>query len=220
MRRRSLLSLLVVGALALAGCADDAGTPDDAQTEPTATVTETVTETETETAPPDDAGTSPASPSPTEEDVAAMTFATCEGDRFTIGYPADWQTNEPEGEIEPCRVFHPGEVDLEEGTEAGLHYAATVYVDAVAYEDARGSDPQGEVLEERELTVDGRDAVFREVRSDGQALVPEGEIGATYIVDLDGEIFVASTYTVGDTDYERDKEILERMVTEEITFTD
>ena len=220
MRRRTLPILLVVGALALTGCSDDADVADDAQTEPepTATVTVTETETVTETPPPDDTATSPAGGSTSGDDVAALNFARCDGDRFSIGYPEDWNTNDPEGPAEACRVFHPGEVAVEPHGE-DLHWAVSVYVDAVEYERARGSEPQGEVLEERELTIDGNDAVYREVISDGSAMMPEGETSATYIVDLDGEILVATTSTVGDTDYERDKEILERMITEELTFT-
>lgn len=221
MRHQKLLIVSVVGALALAGCGD-AGDGDPAQTEPEPTVTdtETVTETETTTETTTETETVTETETPTEGDVGAMTFASCEADRYTIGYPQGWNTNDPGGAAEACRVFHPGDIDLEENTEIGLHYAVVAQVDAVAYEDARDAEPQGEVLEERELTVDGHDAIYREVRSDGEAIVPEGAISATYIVDLDGEIFTASTYTVGDTDYERDKQVLERMVTEELSFTD
>ena len=230
MRHRNLLIATTIGALAVAGCGGDED-PGTAQTEPeptvtdTATVTETetetVTETETgtgtETEPPTETGSSAGSPS--EGDVAALSFATCETDDYTIGYPQDWNTNDPDGAVDACRVFHPGEIDLEPQQDMDLHYAASVYVDAVAYEDARDAEPGGELLEERELTVGGRDAIYREVRSDGRALTPEGETSATYIVDLDGEILVATTYTVGETDYERDKAVLERMVTEELSLS-
>lgn len=212
MRHRNLLVLSTIGALALAGCGGDEAA-DTAQSEPEPAVTETVTETETTTETETDAE------SPAEGDVGAMEFTACEADTYTVGYPADWNTNDPDGAVDACRVFHPGEIDVEPQQDMDLHYAVSVYVDAVAYEDARDAEPGGELLEERELTVEGQDAVYREVRSDGRGLTPEGETSATYIVDLDGEILVATTYTVGETDYERDKAVLERMVTEELTLT-
>lgn len=223
---RTPLALALVGALALAGCGDGEPDADTGQTEPDATITgspDPSPSPDDDLTVPDDPATTP-EPSPTGadgtgEDVSAIAFSTCEAEDYSIGYPADWNTNDPDGAVDACRVFHPGEIDIEPNQDMDLHYAASVYVDAVAYEDARGGEPGGEVLEERELTVDGHDAFFREVRSDGRALMPEGETSSTYIVDLDGEILVAVTYTIGETDYERDKEILERMVTEELTLT-
>ncbi|MEX0836187.1 MAG: hypothetical protein WD010_08860 [Nitriliruptor sp.] len=70
----------------------------------------------------------------------------------------------------------------------------------------------GEELDRREVTVADRDAVVIERRSEGEALLPEGEESYTYIVDLDGSILVAATSSVGDTDHDRDQEILDRMM--------
>lgn len=227
--RRSPLIVAMVGALALAGCGPGDG-DDPLEAERTVAPTdETVTKdpvsptpspattgTATEDASPGDGGAQGAGGS---TDVAAMTFAECENEDYTVGYPADWNTNEPQENVDACRVFHPGEIDIEPNTEIGLHYTVSMYIDQVEFERVRDSDSPNEVLEERETTIDGRDALIREIRSTGDALLPEGERQYAYYVDLDGEMFVATTHTVGDTDYEQDKEILDRMVTEELSFS-
>ncbi|MFW6010204.1 MAG: hypothetical protein ACOC9I_02670, partial [Actinomycetota bacterium] len=48
--------------------------------------------------------------------------------------------------------------------------------------------------------------------SSGEGMIPEGEGSYGYLVDLDGQTLIASTYTVGDTDHERDKLLLDRMM--------
>lgn len=233
--RRTPLIVAMVGALALAGCGPADG-DDPLEAERTVAPTdETVTKDPVSPTPsPATTGTDAEDASPGDGDgegdgdgqgedgsseVAAMAFAECENEDYTVGYPEDWNTNEPQENVDACRVFHPGEIDIEPNTDMDLHYAVSMYVDQVEFERVRDSDSPNEVLEERETTIDGRDALIREIRSTGDALLPEGERQYAYYVDLDGEMFVAATNTVGDTDYERDKEILDRMVTEELSFS-
>jgi hypothetical protein len=153
--------------------------------------------------------------------VAALEFAPCEAQEFTVTYPAEWETNDPGGLVAACRVFHPGPVDLpDEPQGIDLHWAASLRIDNAPFEDVTGADPTGEVLQARETTVAGRDARVTEVRADGAALVPEGERRYGYAVDLGGRTLFASTYSVGATDYERDKRVLDRMVGDlEVTTT-
>lgn len=210
---RRTLSLLAVGVLTLTGCATDgdgdpsasplpAGSPTTAPIEPS----------------PDDSPAGDASPTATDE-VAAMEFTTCEAPEFTIAHPARWETNEPDDLVAACRVFHPGPVDLpDEPQDRELHWAISVNLDDVAYDDVTGAEPAGEVLEQRETTVAGRDAQVTETRSTGTAIVPEGELRYGYAVDLEAGTLFASTYSVGETDYERDRQVLDRMMSElEIT---
>jgi hypothetical protein len=151
--------------------------------------------------------------------VEAMTFAACEAERYTVGYPADWNTNADDGLLGPCEIFHPGEIDVPEHPRDGdLHYAVAMYVDNITYEDRTTSESPNELIDERETTVRGRPAHVAEVRSTGDALAPEGEHVYTWSIDLDGQILVATTSTIGDTDYERDKRLIDRMVTEELTI--
>ena len=233
---RRTLTVLATAALAVTGCASDDGDPaaspsDEETTSPTPddttspTPDDTTSPTPDETGPDDetdpDSSPSPsedgtASPSPTPtigDDVAAMEFTTCQAEEYTVSHPAGWRTNEPSGLVDACRVFHPGPVDLpDEPQGIDLQWAATLRIDEVPYEDVVASDPTGDLLKESTTTVDGRDARVTEVRSDDEGLVPEGETSYGYAVDLDGRTLFARTYTVGETDYERDKRVLDRMV--------
>lgn len=200
---RRTISLLTVGALALAGCAtgddsDPAATPSPA-TSPSGPS-------------PGDPATAEPLPTATDDTVAAMEFTTCEAPEFTIPHPAEWQTNDPAGLVAACRVFHPDPVELpDEPQDRDLHWAASVTIDNVAFSDVTGAEPTGEVLQQDDTTLAGRDARVTETRSSGTGLVPEGELRYGYAVDLDGRTLFLHTYSIGETDYERDKRILDRM---------
>jgi hypothetical protein len=175
----------------------------------------------------DDAGAGDGSDDGTDDDtggkidVGAMAFTECEADRYTVGYPEGWNTNSEDGLLGSCEIFHPGEIDVpEQPRDRDLDYAVSMYVDAVDFDDLDRRDNPNVILDERTMTVDGQAAVVIESRSTGEALVPEGERSTTWTIDLDGEILVATTSSVGDTDYERDKRILERMVTEELQINE
>lgn len=168
-------------------------------------------------------GTAPDAPTdqdqPADTDVAAMAFADCEAERYTVGHPAAWNANDDDGLLGPCEVFHPEEFEVpERPRDLGLHYAAVMYIDDIDFDELLVADNPNEVLKERETTVDGRRAIVAEHRSTGRALTPEGESTYTWVIDLDGQILVAATTSVGETDYARDKRVLDRMVTEELTI--
>lgn len=200
--REPLIILIAVGALLTGACADDTGAGTDG-----ATRTEATTPSPELAAPsPTDRAAVPTSDATT--DVSELTFATCEMEAFEIGYPGDWWTN-PGDEAPPCRVFHPRPVEVE---GESLHYAVQAYVDEVEFDRATQEDERSETLSRQETTVDGQDAIVSETRSTGETLAPEGTLRYAYVVDLDGRILVLSTHSVGETDYERDKDILDRMV--------
>lgn len=208
-----VLAALAAGLLVVAGCTADEATddvdqptPTDATSDPTTPGQATTPEVTTPASPGDEATG--------DEGVAAMTFTECEAARYTVTYPQDWDTNDP-GPAEACEVFHPNEVELPtQPQDRGLHWAVTMDVDTVAWEDVQPGSGPDEVIESRETTVDGRRAVVVEQRSTGEALLPEGERRYSYRVDLDGETLIASTNTVGDTDDERDMAVLDRMMDE------
>lgn len=202
-----ILTMLTAGALALTACAtDDEGDP-SASPPPDQTPTSP-----DEDEPSQDDEPTDESPPP-DDDEAAMEFTDCEAPEFTIPYPAEWETNEPGGLVPVCRVFHPEPIDLpDEPQDMDLHWAASVRIDNVAFSDVTSAERSAEVLQELETMVAGRDALVTETRSTGEALVPEGELRYGYAVDLGGRTLFAHTYSVGDTDYERDKRVLDRMV--------
>ncbi len=142
--------------------------------------------------------------------VSQLGFTTCRADRFTIEYPSVWFTNDTTN-ADACRAFHPEEFGKVEGEN--LHYAVRLYIDDVDFDAAtRESDDPDESLYRRELTIDGRRAVVEEERKSSSGLAPAGTISYTYLIDLDGQVLVAATHDIGDTDYERDKAVLDRMM--------
>lgn len=201
MHRRVLLPLLAATALAVTACGGGGDGPD------TGTTTSP-----TGTAPPGATPTATAEPtSDTADDDAAvdeMTFATCETGAFTVGYPADWWIN-PGDEAPDCRMYHPEPVEVQ---GESLHYAVQTYVDDVEFERVTEEEGPDETLSREETTVDGQAAVVTETRASGETLAPEGTLRYSYVIDLDGRILIAVTHSVGDTDYGRDKALLDRMV--------
>lgn len=218
------LALVLVVALATAGCATDApdepaqdGTPEADSAPPS----EEDSSSEEESSTDDDGDTdgtedSAANGGESGADVDDLEFTRCESEDVDVDYPSTWTVYEDE-EVPPCRVFHPEQIEDFEGES--LHYAVRLYIDPVALEDAT-ENPFGEELSREEHTVDGRDAVTIERRSDGEDMLPEGERRYTYVVDLSDDAedpehalsLIATTTSVGDTDYELDRRVLDRMM--------
>jgi hypothetical protein len=224
---RSVLLGLVAALVALGGCAPDETTEDATTEEPTASTTEEATdagdgtaEQEPTTSTETDGATDGTTETGTEdgdtgtdgdastEPVDGLEFTRCQSDDISVDYPESWSFYAGE-EVPPCRVFHPE--PIEDFVGENLHYAVRLYIDPVDFEDATDS-PLSEELSREETTVDGNDAVVTERRSEGEAMIPEGERSYAYVVDLDGMILVGSTTSVGDSDYERDKRVLDRMM--------
>ncbi len=221
MRRSSWIAVATTLLLVLAGCTDDAPTTDepspeepstpddggdDAGEDPAAGNGDTVGD-DPESDDPASDGTDDASGG-SDSDLGGLEFARCEGEDLSVDYPASW-TVYGDDVVPPCHVFHPEAITDYVGEN--LHYAVRLYVDPVEFEHA-AEGGIGEELSRQETTIDGRDAVVVERRSEGEALLPEGERSYTYTVDLDGRILVATTNSVGETDYERDRSILDRMM--------
>lgn len=190
---RITVTLFAVTALVLGACGGDDGPDSAATTVPEATATAEPT-----------SGTADG-----EATVDGMTFTTCETEAFTIRYPQDWWTN-PADAAPECRMYHPEPTEVQ---GESLHYAVQTYVDDVEFERVTDDEGPDETLFREETTVDGRAAVVTEARASGDTLAPEGTRRYSYVIDLDGRILVVVTHSVGDTDYERDKAVLDRMVT-------
>lgn len=160
---------------------------------------------------PGQATSSPTSTTASPRDADLSLAQACEADRFTIDYPTGWWTNSGD-EAPPCRLFHPEEQRVQ---AESLHYAVQVFIDNVTFDRAVGQndDEAGpETLSREQTTIEGRQAVVIETRSTGEGLSPEGTLQYAYIIDLDGEIFIIETHSTGGTDYERDKQLVDRMV--------
>lgn len=201
-----LVAVLSAAALALTACgAEDAGPPDGDTSQGAETQPEEDDDGDADATEDNDEGSG-------VEDGSELAFTECRAERFSIPYPESWNTNEDD-EHPACRVFHPGEVELpEHPQDLDLHWAVSVYVDDVPWQDTQPDEEFVEVLSSEETEVDGRRASVHELRSRGEGLIPEDERRYGYTVDLDGQTLIAVTHTVGDTDYERDRDVLDRMM--------
>lgn len=191
------LASALAGILVAPGCG---GEPE------TATVTETVTETVVE------AQTVTVTEMDGEGPGGADLAQQCENpdDAFSVRFPAGWHTNP--GEVtSPCSYFHPEEFELPENAEV-TGIAISIGREPVAFRQVTGEDPSRRVLEREETRIDGRRAVRRVTESTGEALFPEGVRGLEYLVDLDGETLIASSYDVGDLRFRRNRDVLAAMV--------
>lgn len=218
-RRPAGRLLAVVAALGLlAGCSTDRGSA--GPTTGTGEVDGVEAPQGTATSEPDPAD--PDDPALTSEDdpaqdpsvpVDELSFATCEGDGFSIGYPETWTATEGEGET-PCGMFGPGELGAADPGD--LSVPVQLHLDPnTSYEEQ--PDPTDAEVSRLELTIGERQVTRIEAVTPGAGGEPEGVEVTTYRVDLgDQGLLTATTSDLGDTDYERDQEILARML-EELT---
>lgn len=134
--------------------------------------------------------------------------------RYEVRYPEGWETN-PGDVLPTCRVFDPGEIRLEEGTEIPFGYAISTFAEDRPYEEiveAIGEGPGLEVRSTEETTVDGRTALQVEAVGTGEALLPDGMARYGYLVDLDERTLLATTYDAGDLDLETKRNVLDAMM--------
>lgn len=163
----------------------------------------------------DEGAGGPATSSPTTATTVARGSVTltqtCEADRYRVDYPSGWSTNS--GEVVPrCRFFHPEPFTVPEATEV-IDRAVIFDVESIPFSrmvESTGG-PTEEVLDRRELTVSGRQALRVETRStDG--LLPKGTPSLRYMIDLDDATLVATTYGIVGADHDRNRAVLDAMV--------
>lgn len=132
-------------------------------------------------------------------------------DGFSVSYPAGWITNS--GEVLPaCTAFNPEPFEIPPASEMPFDIAVVIYVETVPYETITESSRWERILSDEPITIDGRDARRVEAESTGEGLAPPGMRSLRYVVDLgNGRALVGTTNDVG-TDYQRNQEILGRMM--------
>lgn len=187
--RPAALILLAVVLFAGAGCGDE-----ERET-PAATGPATAT-----TAPPQ-----------REEETAQTQRCTNEQAGYSVDYPADWHTN-PGDVVATCSFFDPEPIQVPERQDAVGLAAISIRRESVAFSRVTGGDPGTRVIERDEIEVAGRPAVRRLTEATGEALLPEGERGYQYLVDLDGETLIASTSDSGDRNFSDNRDRLDEMM--------
>ncbi|MEC4818238.1 MAG: S-layer homology domain-containing protein [Scytonema sp. PMC 1069.18] len=130
---------------------------------------------------------------------------------YAVSYPNNWQTNSGEV-VNQCEVFDSESIQLEPYTEdfdeAVYFDLEKVSFDRLANPDSRSAN----VISRREITIDGRQAVVIETEATGFGLLPEGRLSYKYVIDFGDRTLVATTYDVPNQDYQRNKQVLDRMV--------
>ncbi len=197
MTRRWLVVL--VAALLAPGCDDGGGpaAPDPSSTTGTPTTgasATTTTEAPTTTAP------------------GVMLTQMCQGSRYELRYPQGWSANR--GDVAPpCRFFDPAPFTLPPATEV-VGLAVIFDVESVPFSQLRDAagGPGEEILDRRDVTVDGRRGVRLEARELDGGLVPVGTPSLRYLVDLEDATLVAVTYGLRGAAWEQNRAVLEAMV--------
>jgi len=134
---------------------------------------------------------------------------------YTVGYPGGWETNS--GEIlNTCQVFDPTDASLPARSDS---FDEAVYLreENMSFDRVAGAPYGAEAsreLSRRSLQIDGHQAVVIEEESTGIALLPEGVKTYRYVVDLDGSTLVGATYSVEGQNYDRNKQVLDRMMSD------
>lgn len=130
---------------------------------------------------------------------------------YTVHYPANWITNSGEV-LDPCQVFDPSAITLPEQSSS-FDEAIHLRIDMAPFERATEESISEAELSRRTTTVDGLPAVVTENESTGRGLLPAGVRYYSYTINLDGgEVLVASTYDVANQSYNRNKQVLDQMV--------
>lgn len=198
------LYLFMVAAITLAAC-------QPGEEPPTSPTTDATPQETAATAAP----TSTATPTErTTDGDATAGWVRCDNDAdgFSVEHPPDWETNQ--GDVLPaCSLFDPGDIEVERGTQIPFDIAATFRVEPVALDRIADGEPSEEELSHEGASVDGRDAVRREVESSGEALRPAGMRSTFWLVAVaDDETLIAGTHDVGELDYRNKQQTLDLMI--------
>lgn len=152
----------------------------------------------------------PAEPPPTEPPPAEAASCTNDDGGFSVEYPADWHTNE-EGPAPACTFFDPEPIEVPEATDF-FGAAVTATRQPVAAEEVlEGVDPSREVLEREVIQVGGQRAFRMEAESTGEGLLDAEIRYYQVVVAVDGESIILATYDFEEDDYERNREVVDRM---------
>lgn len=133
-------------------------------------------------------------------------------DGFTVEVRGDWYANDfvdaPEGldDVPACRYFGSEPVEVE--PNAGLPPSVAVAI--VPAEEV--APPGGDVLASGETTVDGREALVREVAARSDGFLPEGTLVYGYYVRLDDGRFLWAWTDSSRGDYELNRAVLDDMM--------
>jgi hypothetical protein len=132
---------------------------------------------------------------------------------YAISYPEGWSTNSGDVVAE-CGQFHSERFEVPDGTDERVA-AVTAYVDPVPFAEVAAPDDTRDA--DRAVTaVDGLQAVRLEYETGSDGLWPEGTPITLYAIDVGTEseerTLLVDTVGLSGFDYERNQEVLDRMI--------
>lgn len=131
---------------------------------------------------------------------------------FSVSYPAGWHTNSGDV-IAPCTAFDPDPVEIPPQSEMPFEISIVFDVEEVPLGEVTRPSEFEDILFSERLTGGSRDVMLVETESTGQGLAPPGMRSLRFAIDMgDDRTLVATTHDSNEAEYERDKEILRRMV--------
>jgi hypothetical protein len=130
---------------------------------------------------------------------------------YRVAYPADWHTN-PGDVLPPCSLFDPRPIRVAPATEIPVDIAISMGREPAGFEEVAGATHGERNLSREEMVWLDRRAARIESISTGEGLYEAGLRSYRVVVDLDGEVFVASTHEAGDLPYEEKRRILDVML--------
>jgi hypothetical protein len=158
---------------------------------------------------------SEAPPTPSESPSGVRDLYRCENatDGYALDVPSDWYANprveggEGLDDVAACRFFGPTEFEI--APNAGIPPAVAISIQIVA--DAPPA--AGEVVESRDVLVDGSDATVRLVETTSDGFTPAGTLVYEYLVTMDdGRVLLVGTDSSRDGDFEEHREVLDAMM--------
>lgn len=167
-----------------------------------------------------DVNSSPPATSQTETDHHIPLNQTCINSKigYQVSYPQGWQTNSGTV-VDRCRVFDPQSAILPKNTESTSKAIYLRIEKNISFEEVAEADISEQQLSKQTITVANNQAVVIESESTGKALLRKGIRKYSYIVDLDKQTLIATTYEIPGNDYQTNKQILDRMMAT-IEFSD
>jgi putative cell wall-binding protein len=148
------------------------------------------------------------------EDGPGFTFCSNAEADYTVSHPDDWATNiESIDDVPACSLFDPdADAIRAEGSTVPADIAVYLRASDIDFAEASTANMDEELLDRRETTVDGRDAVRLEVRFTGEGAFDEGTLGTRWVIDRGDEILIGVSYDIGEPAYAEKQEVLDAMV--------
>ncbi|MBX7266373.1 hypothetical protein KIF24_10285 [Micromonospora sp. Llam7] len=109
-----------------------------------------------------------------------------------------------------CSYFDPDPISVTEGTEPDM--AIVLWEADTSYQTAPSRDVFGEVRSRDSGVVDGREAVAVVDGATGEGLLDEGTLTYTWVVNIAGGSFIATTHDTPERDFSRNSKLLDQII--------